>query len=288
MHSDREPGTSTGDHRFDVATAVRPHGDGTLYDVELDGGFANSGRPNGGYLMAVMARAVAESVGRDGADHPDPLSSSAVFLRPPEIGPASVVVEVLRTGRTASQARATLLQGDRTCVEGLYIMGRLDPGAPVVFDDQRPVHLPPESGCPPMPATRPGVVEPADPSEVTEIRLDPAVVGFASGTPSGQADIRGWVRFTDGREPDPLALLYVADVLPPATFELGSLGWVPTLELTTYVRGRPAPGPLRVRQWARLIRQGIVDERCEVWDSDDRLVAEAVQLALVHMPPPEN
>ena len=126
MHSDQETADRQWDHRFDVATAVRPHGDGTLYDVELDDGFATSGRPNGGYLMAVMARAVAESVGLDGADHPDPLSSSAVFLRPPEVGPASVDVEVLRTGRTASQARGTLLQGDRTCVEILCVMGRLD------------------------------------------------------------------------------------------------------------------------------------------------------------------
>jgi acyl-coenzyme A thioesterase PaaI-like protein len=286
--SDHETPSPTWDHRFDTATAVTPHGDGTLYDLDLDPGFAHNGRPNGGYMMAAMARAVAMSVGLDGAHHPDPLSSSAVFLRPPEVGPASVVVEVLRTGRTASQARATLLQGDRTCVETLYIMGRLDAAGAPDLDQEPPADLPPEAACVPMPAERPGVAEPVSTSDVTDIRLDPAAVGFAAGRPGGRADIRGWVRFGDGREPDPLALLYVADVLPPATFELGSLGWVPTLELTVYVRARPRPGSLRVRQWARLVRQGMVDERCEVWDAGGRLVAEATQLALVRMPPPAN
>ena len=54
----------------------------------------------------------------------------------------------------------------------------------------------------------------------------------------------GLLRFVDGRDPDPLALLYAVDALPPATFDLsGTTGWVPTLSLTAYVRAPPAPGP---------------------------------------------
>jgi Thioesterase-like superfamily len=75
------------------------------------------------------------------------------------------------------------------------------------------------------------------------------------------------------------------DSLFPATFTIKPSGWVPTLELTAYVRALPAPGPLRVRQRARLVEGGpgggLVDEVCDVWDSRDRLVAQATQLASV-------
>ena len=58
----------------------------------------------------------------------------------------------------------------------------------------------------------------------------------------------------------------------------------PTLSLTAYVRARPAPGPLRIRQWAQSVDTGRVDEVCEVWDADDRLVAHATQLAAIRIP----
>jgi hypothetical protein len=50
-----------------------------------------------------------------------------------------------------------------------------------------------------------------------------------------------------------------------------------------YVRGVPAPGPLMVRQRARLVQADLVDEVCHVWDSRGRLVAQANQLAGVRV-----
>ena len=63
------------------------------------------------------------------------------------------------------------------------------------------------------------------------------------------------------------------------TFALGLTGWVPTVELTVHVRALPAPGWLRVVQRRSVIADGWLDETCEIWDSTDRLVAQAVQLA---------
>jgi hypothetical protein len=121
--------------------------------------------------------------------------------------------------------------------------------------------------------------------ERVEMVMDPDTTGFATGQPSGQGELRAWLRFADGREPDPLALLYAVDALPPATFDLAEAnGWVPTLTLTAYVRALPAPGPLVVRQRAGLVEGGLVDEVCDVWDSRGRVVAQATQLAGVRTP----
>jgi hypothetical protein len=56
-------------------------------------------------------------------------------------------------------------------------------------------------------------------------------------------------------------------------------GWVPTLEMTVYVRALPAPGPVRVLERAHLIEAERVDETCWVWDATGRLVAQSTQLA---------
>ncbi len=87
------------------------------------------------------------------------------------------------------------------------------------------------------------------------------------------------MRRDDGADASPLDLLVFADAMPPVTFDLGLMGWVPTLELTVLLRGVPAPGWLRVLQRARLLRDGWLDEECEIWDSSGRLVAQARQLA---------
>ncbi len=73
------------------------------------------------------------------------------------------------------------------------------------------------------------------------------------------------------------------DAFPPATFEVAATGWVPTLQLTAYVRAVPAPGPVRVVHRAQVIDAQKVDEVCFVWDARGRLVAQATQLAGVRL-----
>jgi hypothetical protein len=112
-----------------------------------------------------------------------------------------------------------------------------------------------------------------------DLRLDPACVGWAAGEPSGRGVLQGWFRMADGREPDPVSLLLAADAFPPVSFDLGIVGWAPTLELTVHVRARPAPGWLRIRVSTVNVAGGLLEEDCEVWDSTDRLVAQSRQLA---------
>jgi hypothetical protein len=117
-----------------------------------------------------------------------------------------------------------------------------------------------------------------------DLRLDPACSGWAVGKPSGRGLVQGWLRMADGREPDPLMLLLAVDALPPVTFDLGLLGWTPTLELTVHVRATPVPGWLRVAHSTRNLAGGLLEEDGEVWDSAGRLVAQSRQLARVPRP----
>ena len=78
------------------------------------------------------------------------------------------------------------------------------------------------------------------------LSLDPETAMWGVGKPSGKGRMRGWIRFKDGREPDALSLLFFLDALPPVAFDLGLLGWAPTLEFSGHVRAEPAPGWLQV------------------------------------------
>jgi acyl-coenzyme A thioesterase PaaI-like protein len=267
---------------LEAATALRPAGEGR-YDVELDPAWQIAGRLNGSYLLAVAGRAALTELASAGdrPRYPHPLVATAHFVASPGPGPATACVEVLRRGNRTAQTRVSLGTAAGVAVEALVTCGSLDPAAPFHDGVQAP-ELPPEADCPRLPVQGPGFEVPL--MAVLAERLDPATMGWAVGKPSGAGELRGWLRFDDGREPDPLALLAVVDALPPATFDLGLTGWVPTLELTAYVRAVPAPGPLVVRQCARLVAGGRVDEECDVWDSTGRLVATGHQLAGVRHP----
>jgi hypothetical protein len=115
--------------------------------------------------------------------------------------------------------------------------------------------------------------------EQIDVRLEPDTLGFTRGMPSGRGELRGWLALPGDDSFDPTSLLFALDALPPASFEIEYSGWVPTLELTGYIRAIPTPGPLRVLQRAQLIAAGHLDETCFVWDSHGHLVAQGTQLA---------
>ena len=99
---------------------------------------------------------------------------------------------------------------------------------------------------------------------------------------SDKAEISGWTRFADNREPDSRSLLLFADTFPPSPFAmLGEIGWVPTLELTVHIRRRPAPGWIQVNFQTEDLYLGRMIENGKQWDSDGNLVAQSRQIGLV-------
>jgi hypothetical protein len=228
----------------------------------------------------VLGRAAAYAGG-----HPHVIAASAHYVRPPDPGRAVVEAEVLRSGRSASQVRTRMTQDGRTCVEAVVTTARLDPATRPHWDAGVP-----EPGLPPAPTQDAVRLVPVTPDGMrfpimgqVDLRLDRGSAGFAVEAPSGRGELRGWLDLPLGESFDPASLCYAVDALPPATFDIERTGWVPTLELTVYVRALPAPGPVRVLQKANLVDAQRVDESCWVWDSAGRLVAHGSQLAGIRL-----
>ncbi|RDG37246.1 thioesterase family protein [Streptomyces corynorhini] len=268
---------SIGDSEFDRETAVVPREPG-VYDVTLSPGWTVMRVVNGGYLLAVVGRALGDAL-----PHPDPIAVSAHYLSPSVPGPAVIRTETVRSGRTLSTGQASVFQpaedgGEVERIRVLASYGDLDALPDDTRTTAKPPAIPPRERC--LDAAE-GPVPPGDFSlmDRLDLRMDPDTVGWAVGEPSGRGSMRAWFDLADGRAADPLSLLLTVDALPPAAFDLGLTGWTPTVELTAHVRCRPAPGPLRVALATRNLAGGFLEEDAEVWDSADRLVAQSRQLA---------
>jgi acyl-coenzyme A thioesterase PaaI-like protein len=268
---------------FATVSAVRARGSDEPggFEAELDPEWTVGGKPNGGYLLGMLARAAAAT-----SRHPHPIAASAHYLHPPDPGPVAIHAEVLRSGRGASQVRTRLSQDGRGCVEALVTTAELVDAAtsrPPYWDRGLP-----EAGW----ATFDECVRLVSPSpegtrvailDKIEVRLERGSDAFRRGQPRGRGELRGWLNLPGGEGFDPFSLVFAVDAFPPATFDIEPAGWVPTLELTVYVRAMPVPGPVQVLQRAHLIDAHRVDESCFVWDAGGRLVAQATQLAGIRL-----
>jgi acyl-coenzyme A thioesterase PaaI-like protein len=262
---------------FSAVSAVTERAPGR-FSAELDPQWTIGGKPNGGYLLSILARAAASV-----SVHDHVTAASAHYLHSPEPGPVQIETELLRSGRSASQVRARMAQDGRPCVEALITASQLAAGTTAYWDRGLPeLSQSAYEDCPRLIPSPPGGLRVAIMEQV-EVRLEPDSMGFAAGRPSGRGELRGWLALPGAEAFDPASLLYAVDAFPPATFDIEFSGWVPTLELTAYVRAVPAPGPVRVLQRAQLIEAGRVDESCFVWDVTGRLVAQGTQLAGIRL-----
>lgn len=261
--------------RFDEATAVRKVEEGR-YLAELDSGFGIGEALNGGYLMAVMLRAAVDS-----SPHAHPVATSANFLRVAKAGPAEVLVEQRKSGRTATSARLSLRQAGEPIIDMQVTTGTLDPAAEPTWTAL------PDRKMPPVEDSlffESGKEEDRGFADRVDMRFDPAVMGWLDGRPSGRLEGAAYFRLHEGQDPDAYVLALAVDSLPPVVFNSGPYGWSPTVELTWHMRAVPAPGWLALHGSGRLLSEGWFDEEVEVWDSTGKLVAQSRQLARAGRP----
>lgn len=261
---------------FDRATALRSD-DQLSFHGEIAPGWDILGNANGGYLLAIVGRALVAATGRA-----DCVTVTAHYLAPCPAGPIRVDVRPVRAGRRFATATASLhlVDSGKEALRVIATLGDLatDPGGPTSMQDSRPE-----------------IVDFDDAWRVSETsinsfafihdrlatRADPRDIGFRDGRPSGDGLVRGWFDFRDGRPVDSLALLLAADAFPPAAFNLDlPTAWVPTVEMTVHVRAIAAPGPVACFFRTRFVQNGLLEEDGEMWDSAGTLVAQSRQLAL--------
>jgi hypothetical protein len=262
---------------FSTASRLRPLGDGT-FAATLPSSWTVGGKPHGGFLVALMARAAVAAAG--GSPAPDPLTVSAQFLRAPEVGPVLLRAEVRKTGRQTTVVGVHVEQRGQSCVEGVVTTGRL-PRERAAWSD-----LPNQPAEPPGNALDLAALPMASVFRLTEgcdVRLDPNGAGFLHGQTNDPPRLRLWAR-PRNEQVDPTFALLVGDIAPPVTFNLGRFGWSPTVQLTALLRSRPAPGWLRVQVDCKAVHGAWFDADATVVDSTGRLICQARQLALSAKP----
>ncbi|MER7013265.1 thioesterase family protein [Saccharopolyspora sp. NPDC000359] len=253
---------------FAAATSVRSLGDGS-YVAHLHPEWAVGDRPHGGYLLALLTRALGDVTGLE------PLAVSAQYLRPPRVGPVLIRTEVLKAGRTVTAARALLEQSGQPCVDATITLGKAPEGEPAWSDlPDMPVNPPPN-------AIDLGTGEQRryfSLAQVCDMRLDPDTAEFLDGR-TGPPRLRMWVKPREA-QPDLLFGLVAGDLTVPVTLNLGRFGWAPTVQLTALLRAAPANGWLRLAVDCRAVQGQWFDEDVTVVDSMGRLVCQARQLAI--------
>jgi acyl-coenzyme A thioesterase PaaI-like protein len=262
-----------------TAASLEPLGPGH-YSVDLSPVYTVMDHPHGGYLQCVLGSGALAGASEEGAAHLDVTAISTNYVNAPSVGPAEVRAEVRRVGRGASFVHVTLHQNDLIVAESLATLGTLHDNAALRYQNADVPKVAPLEEC-----RRSTGSEEINIMRVVDQRLDPVSTGWRDGEFSSDADIRGWLRLDDGEASwNAWNLLFASDALPPATFPLGSSGWVPTLQLTSYVRRVPTSEWLVAHQWAVVIAEGLVDERLELFDESGELVASSSQLAMVRFP----
>jgi len=138
-------------------------------------------------------------------------------------------------GRGVSFVHVTMGQHGEITTEALVTLGVLHEGSKPRYVDAAPPTIAPRDDCRQSTGN-----DEVNIMRVVDQRLDPTNAAWWNGEISEQGDVRAWLRLNDGDDMwNALSLPLRCDAMPPATFPLGSSGWVPTLQFTTYVHRIP-------------------------------------------------
>jgi acyl-coenzyme A thioesterase PaaI-like protein len=266
---------------FTTAMALREvDADGVyrVFEGELNKHWTIGPKVHGGAMVALCANAARTAHGGP----VEPVAVSASFLWAPDPGPMRLVTSIRKRGRRISVVDVELIQGDRTAVHAVITLGEPEHLVPPLLSANPVVGLmdpePPDHVAPIGPGHRlAGLVNLA---EGCDVRTLVSTLGPTDGRPPV---IQNWVR-PRGVAPNVLFALMCGDVSAPVSFAVNRTGWAPTVQLTAYLRGRPADGWLRVVCTCVQIGQDWFDEDHLVVDCEGRIVVQSRQLAMVPAP----
>jgi len=259
---------------FGRAIAAEPRGDGRYAAIVHDGWSTPRG-PNGGYLAALVLRALADELA-DPAKHPRSLTCH--YLRAPANGPLDLEVRLERSGRAVSTLSARASQNGEPCLLALAAFA-VDLDSATDYARLAPPDVPPAE------AIEPTAYHPALPPIAAKMEARPAI-GAKPFSGADEAVSGGWLRLRDDYPSDAFAVAQYADAWVPAPFVLldGPTG-APTIDLTIHFRralpyGDPR-APLLLQATSTTSASGYFEEDVAIWAPDGTLLAQSRQLALL-------
>jgi acyl-CoA thioesterase len=258
---------------FGSDTAVKSLGSGR-YEGQAPGAWFGPIAPNGGFIAAVVLRAMAAELG---VDDREARSLTVHFLRPPAEGSLQLEVALERVGRTASTVSTRVSQAERLMAVALCTWTRRYEGA-AEWEPRPPAVPRPEETAPLSPDW------PSAPRMFSQLDVRPVFGGapFAGGD---GALVGGWVRPRVAHPIDQSLLAFLCDAWWPSAFtRLSAPSPAPTLDLTIHFRGVPPAGdhPFVLGRFrSRAALHGMFEEDGELWSEDGRLLAQSRQLALL-------
>ena len=266
------------DTAFDRDTAVTARGDG-LFEADVASGWRAGRGPHGGYIAAMLLRALIEAVDDDSRT---PRSLTIHYTRAPEPGPIGIETTLERQGRSLSTLSARMIQGAKTTALALaaFSVPWRSPGA-----DELP--MPDLAPADAERRSTPGLFDGA-PEFTRHLVMQPRVgaVPFAgSGAPM---KVGGWTGLPERRPIDALALALFCDAwFPPSFIALDVPAISPTVDLTIHFRRPiedanvdPAALCLGIFQ-TQLLHDGLFEEDGVIWAADGTVLAQSRQLGII-------
>ena len=261
-------------HPFDQDILFEP-GENFSFSGHITENWSINGIPNGGYLMAILAKAM--------LCHSEMKSTpiiTANFLNRCEPGAAEVMIEKMSASKQFNRFQARLNQKgkEKTRAFGTFVdenseclLERCEASAPEIAELEKCVSVP--------------EIPNYTFFSQMDVRMDPVCTGWISGKLSEISESKGWIKFKKDRPFDLLSILLIADAFPPAVLSSqGIVAWVPTIELSVNIRKIPTTDWLKCRFRTRFITCGLLEEDGEIWDPKGELIAISRQIAQYRAP----
>ena len=235
--------------------------------------------PHGGYLSAVMLRAMTDTLGDPARA---PRSFTTHFASAPAEGDIDIEVRVERSGRSASFVAARAYQDDKTRALSLC-----------AFSSEWPSKLEfqhadlPEVPAPEEAPSLAELIGEGAPPFLRNFDMRPTW-GGAPFSGQKKAELGGWFRLSPPEIADAHAIACLMDAWAPVVFPVATEPFVaPTVDFTVHFR-RPLPlagaGPndYYLGKFGSIAAQdGFFEEDGTLWAADGTLVAQSRQLALM-------
>jgi acyl-CoA thioesterase len=236
--------------------------------------------PHGGYLAAMLLRALTEAVGDPART---PRSLTIHYAGAPQPGSVSIDATIERTGRSLSTLSARMEQDGKLVALALAAFS-------VPWDAPHIAELP-------MPDVAPQDAERKTaiplfggaPAFTSHLIIQPRIGAVPFQGSDAPMEIGSWLGLAEPRPIDALSLAFFSDALfSPPFIRLTEPSTTPTIDLTIHFRtpmprvADPDPDELCFARFrSGLIQEGFFEEDGVIWASDGSVLAQSRQLGIV-------